>query len=773
MFRELTSRGIAVPDGFATTTEGYWSHLEHKGLKDRVTHLIRELDPNDVADLKRVSKEIRSSIVAEELPAELSTQIAQAYSDLCSQYGPELEVAVRSSATSEDLPTASFAGQQETYLNISGEKSLIDACKRCFASLFTERAISYRAQRGINHMQVGISVGIQKMVRSDLACSGVLFTLDPDTGFADLVLVTSVYGLGEPLVQGRVTPDEFLIFKPTLRQGFRAIITRRIGSKKIKMISSPQIGGATQTVAVSESAQSKLSLTDDEALTLAEWGCIIEEHYSALHERKTPMDIEWAKDGVDGKLYVVQARPETVVSQRTPNLFKSYQLKEKGKQIVSGRAVGQRIGQGQARILSDISEMEQFQANEVLVTTHTDPDWEPLMKVARAIVTDSGGRTSHAAIVSRELGIPCIVGATGATQKIQTGQEITVSCAEGDAGIVYEGLLPFEKSELDAQEIPKTITKIALNIGEPEQAYALSFLPNDGVGLARIEFIINSIIRIHPRALLDFDHLTDTQLKRQIADLTSAYPDKGEYFTTKLSEGVAQIASAFYPKPVIVRMSDFKSNEYAKLIGGELFEPKEENPMIGWRGASRYYHREYQACFALECEAMRRVFHVFGLKNLILMIPFCRDTTEAQKVVALMGEFGIDRREIPLYAMCEIPSNIILAADFLDIFDGFSIGTNDLTQLVLGVDRDSSVIADLFNEQNQAVKQVVQEVIEVARKKGKYIGICGDAPSTYPEFAQFLVECGIGAISVSPDVAATTRIAVAQYEAALDARRRS
>lgn len=765
MHRSLSSKGVDVPNGFSITAYAYKYLLEKAGVEDEIKETLSGLDVSDMKNLQEKGRKVRDIIRNCSFPAKLKVEIAAAYQKLCEQYGENVDVAVRSSATAEDLPTASFAGQQETYLNIKGEEHLIEACKKCFASLFTNRAISYREDKGFDHFKVYLSIGVQKMVRSDLANSGVMFSIDTESGFRNVVFITAAYGLGENVVQGAVNPDEYYVFKPTLKKGFKPIIARSVGEKKIKMIYTEEGNKTTKNVDVPVNERKKLVLSDKEVITLAEWACIIEDHYSEKHGKYTPMDMEWAKDGESGKLFVVQARPETVQSQKNVNVLRTYELKEKGSVVCQGRSVGDRIGQGKAKVIMDVGEISDFKKGQVLVTDMTDPDWEPIMKIASAIVTDRGGRTCHAAIVSRELGIPCIVGTNDATQNIKSGQEVTVSCAEGEIGNVYKGLLKFNVNEVDLKKMPETKTKIMMNVGNPYEAFEFSFTPNQGVGLAREEFIINAYIKIHPKALIGYGKIKDEKIKNKIDDLTFNYRDKKQFFIDKLAEGIGMIAAAFYPKKVIVRMSDFKSNEYANLIGGKDYEPEEDNPMIGWRGASRYYS-DYKDAFALECRAMRKVREEMGLENVVLMIPFCRTVEEGKKVLKVMEENGLKRgkNNLKIYAMCEIPSNIILAEEFLKVFDGFSIGTNDLTQLTLGLDRDSELVASIYDERNKAVKELVSRVIKIANKKKKYIGICGDAPSTYPEFAQFLVKCGIQSISLSPDAVVKTTLKIAEME---------
>jgi pyruvate,water dikinase len=767
MLQQLSPKGIGVPDGFATTAHAYRYFIEIAGLEEKLRRLFADLDVEDVLNLRQVGKQARSLILQTPFPDELQEAIVQGYQNLCERYGADTDVAVRSSATAEDLPDASFAGQQETYLNVHGAKGVLEACHKCFASIFTDRAISYRQIKGFDHFEVALSVGVQKMVRSDLASSGVMFSIDTETGFKDAALITAAYGLGENVVQGAVNPDEFLVFKPTLKQGFRPILEKRLGTKEIKMIYD--LGGSkfTKNVSVPPEQRHQFTLTDDEILTLAQWACEIEDHYSNVRGTYTPMDIEWAKDGITNQLFIVQARPETVQSQKTKNVLRNYELNERSTVLVKGRAVGEMIGQGKARVILDVHKIDQFQPGEVLVTNRTDPDWEPIMKRASAIVTNQGGRTCHAAIIAREMGIPAIVGCGNATTLLQTGQEITVSCAEGEEGRVYSGLLPFEVKEVALENLPRTRTQILMNVGNPEEAFSLSALPNDGVGLARMEFIIANHIQAHPLALLHFDQLDDELARYKINELTAEYEDKAQFFVDKLAHGIGTIAAAFYPKPVIVRMSDFKSNEYANLLGGRQFEPHEENPMIGWRGASRYYDDRYRDGFALECQAMKRVRDNMGLTNVILMIPFCRTPEEGKCVLAEMAKHGLVKGEngLQVYVMCELPSNVVSADEFSEVFDGFSIGSNDLTQLTLGLDRDSSLVARLFDERSNAVKRMIKQAIATAKQQHRKIGICGQAPSDYPEFARFLVEQGIDSISLNPDSVLKTLLEIAAVEA--------
>jgi len=772
MTRQLAPKGIRIPNGFATTARAYRRFLEVNGLDLKLRQLFAGLSVEDLKQLHDVGSQARAFILEASFPEDLEHAIRDAYARLCEEYGPNTDVAVRSSATAEDLPEASFAGQHETYLNIHGIEAVLFSCKKCFASIFTDRAFYYRQSHGFDHLAVSLSIGIQKMVRSDLACSGVMFSIDTETGFENAVLINASYGLGENIVQGAVNPDEFMVFKPTLKQGFRPIISKSAGTKETKLVYD--IGGSksTKNVPVPPSDRKKLALNDEEVLELARWACLIEDHYSAVNGKHTPMDMEWAKDGVTGQMFIVQARPETVQSRKKKLVLRTYRLKSAGKRLVSGHSVGEAIGAGKTRLILDAHRMSEFQNGEILVTDKTDPDWEPIMKKASAIVTNQGGRTCHAAIIARELGIPAIVGTEKATGVLKTGQEITVSCAEGEIGYVYNGILPFEISELPLDQIPKPHTQILMNIGNPEDAFSLADIPVDGVGLARLEFIIANHIQAHPMALVHFDKLTDPQAKAQLAELTSLYDDKPRYFVDKLAQGVAMIAAAFYPKPVIVRLSDFKTNEYAHLLGGQQFEPVEDNPMIGWRGASRYYHDRYREGFALECRAMKMVREEMGLTNVILMIPFCRTVNEGRAVLAEMAKHGLERgkKGLEIYVMCEIPSNVILADEFFQVFDGFSIGSNDLTQLTLGLDRDSQMLAALFDERNEAVRRMIQLAINAAKRNSKKIGICGQAPSDYPEFARFLVEQGIDSISLNPDSVLKVLVDVATTERKLEAR---
>lgn len=753
LFRELTTQGVNAVDGFSTTSHAYEVLLETGGLRKRLKELLKGLDVNDVDELARVGAEARRLMLETPFPPEVEAAIRDAYERLGERIGKKsFEVAVRSSATAEDLPDASFAGQQDTILNVRGDARLIEACHECYASLWTDRAISYRTAKGFDHFDVALSIGIQPMVRSDAACSGVMFTLDTESGFRDAVVINGAWGLGEAVVQGMTTPDEWIVFKPTLKQGFRPIVTRKLGVKEVKMVFADD-GSGTQVRDVVESQRKRLCLAGFEVLQLAKWACAIEDHYSKIAGRSQPMDIEWAKDGVTGELYILQARPETVHTQQDNNYIETYSLTGiHGAPLSSGVAVGNRIGHGKAHVLLDASKLNSFKEGEILVTSSTDPAWEPIMKKASAIVTERGGRTCHSAIISRELGIPCIVGTGDATEKVKGGTDITVSCAEGDVGNVYYGKIDFEvkRHKISSDERPRT--QIMMNVGDPDHAFNVSRLPNDGVGLARLEFIINNHIGIHPMALVNYPRLRNREDVQLITERILE-EDPKEFFVRSLAEGIGRIAAAFYPKPVIVRMSDFKSNEYAMLIGGAEFEPHEENPMLGFRGASRYYDDRYKAGFRLECLAMQRVREDMGLTNVKAMIPFCRTVAEGEKVIALMAEHGLKQGEndLEIYAMCELPANVVFADEFLQVFDGYSIGSNDLTQLALGLDRDSEMVAHLFDERDGAVMKMVAMAIDAARRNGKKIGICGQAPSDYPEFADFLVERGINSISLNPD----------------------
>ena len=753
MYQALSGEGVLVPNGFATTAQAYRDYLAHNDLETRIREALTQLDVDDVDALATTGAQIRGWIVDAELPPRLASEIGAAYAEMSAEYGADTDVAVRSSATAEDLPDASFAGQQETYLNIRGQEHLLRTCKRVLASLFTDRAIHYRVDKGFEHMSIALSIGVQKMVRSDIGASGVMFTLDTESGFRDVVMVTSAYGLGENVVQGAVNPDEFLVFKPTLEQGRRPIIRRHLGEKAIKMIytSDPVTAEATRNVAVKKEQQQRFSISDDEVLQLARYATVIERHYSARAGKPRPMDIEWARDGVSGELFIVQARPETVHSVRTDAFHEIYHLKERGKVLTQGKSVGAKIGAGRARIILEAAHMHDLLPGEVLVTDITDPDWEPVMKIASAIVTNRGGRVCHAAIVARELGIPAVVGTGDANHSIEDGQEVTVSCVEGDSGFVYEGLLPYSSEQVDLSNLQQPQTNIMLIVGNPVQALEFAAFPNDGVGLARLEFIINNSIGIHPRAVLEHSHLPD-DIQQQIASRSAGYASPRDFYINRLAEGVGTIAAAFYPKPVIVRMSDFKSNEYAALLGGADFEPHEENPMLGFRGASRYYSAAFAECFALECAAMKKVREEMGLDNLELMIPYARTVDEVQQVMEMMARQGLRRGEngLQIKLMCEVPANALLASQFLEHCDGFSIGSNDLTQLTLGVDRDSGLLG-AYDERNEAVTLLMGMAIDACQAAGKYVGICGQAPSDFPEITRWLVQQGIESISLNPD----------------------
>jgi pyruvate,water dikinase len=772
MYRELTPQGVKVPEGFAVTADAYRRFLRENRLDLDIATILQGLDPRSVDELRRRGALVRETILSASLPTDVAAAISGAYGQLCGDDTRPVDVAVRSSATAEDLPDASFAGQQETYLNVQGTAAVLHAVKRCFASLFTDRAISYRMDKGYGDLDVALSVGVQRMVRSDLACSGVLFTIDPETGFRDAVVINAAYGLGENVVQGSVNPDEYCVFKPTLRQGHRPILRKIPGTKEFKLIYDVGGGRMVKNVPVSTEDRARFAINDDEILTLARWGCVIEDHYSARRGRPTPMDIEWAKDGINGELFVVQARPETVHSQKQPGLAKVYRLAERGAVLARGHSVGDSIAAGPARVLNGAHELARVQPGDVLVTDKTDPDWEPVMKKVVAIVTNRGGRTCHAAIVSRELGVPAVVGTETGTEHIQDGQFVTVSCAEGEVGTVYNGNLPFDVRTLDLSGMERPRTKVMMNIGNPDEAFALSATPNDGVGLAREEFIISSYIKVHPMALVNYRDL-DPRVKAQVDAATQGYgPDhKPQFFVDKLAEGAAVIAAAFYPKDVILRLSDFKTNEYANLIGGRAFEPLEDNPMIGFRGASRYYDPRYRDGFALECLAVKKIRDEMGLRNLKVMVPFCRTVEEGRRVQEEMAKHGLRRGEdaLEVYVMCEIPSNVILAEQFAEIFDGFSIGSNDLTQLTLGVDRDSEIIAHVFDERDEAVKRLIATAIRTARGAGRKIGICGQAPSDYPDFAEFLVQQGIDSVSLNPDSVLKTTAAILGAEKAMGA----
>jgi len=768
MIRNLGKKGVNVPSGFAITAEAYKYVVEKAGIGQKIKDTLADLDTHDMENLAEKGEKIRNLIAHSPCPKELDEEIRLCYRKMEQRFGNNVDVAVRSSATAEDLPTASFAGQQTSYLNVRGEGDLLERVMDCFASLFTNRAISYRVDKGFNHLNVYLAVGVQKMIRSDLACSGVMFSIDTDSGFRDVVYITAAYGLGENVVQGIVDPDQFYVFKPTLGEGFRPIVEKKLGTKDRKLVYMRHGSGAEQKeVKVEE--QRQFALNDDEILVLARWACIIEEHYGL------PMDIEWAKDGTSGELFVVQARPETVHSQVDLTSLRTYVLGERGKLLLRGEPVGTKIGQGAVCVIEDSSEIQKFKKGQVLVADMTDPDWEPIMKIANGIVTNKGGRTCHAAIVSRELGVPCVISTGNGTEVLKEIKEVTIDCSGGE-GRIYEGRLKYRIDEVEVTKLPRPKTRIMMNFGIPGGAFVQSQIPNDGVGLAREEFIINSYIGIHPMALIEYDELkkaasNDEKLAkviREIDEKSAAYEDKRGFFIDNLAMGIAKIAAGFYPNDVIVRFSDFRTNEYANLIGGYRYEPKERNPMIGWRGASRYYDERFKPAFGLECQAIKKVRDEMGLTNVKVMVPFCRTPEEGRKVIQAMEEFGLKQRRngLEVYVMCEIPSNVILAEEFADVFDGFSIGSNDLTQLTLGLDRDSELVAHIFDERNEAVKRLVKQVIHAAHrhKPRRKVGICGQAPSDFPEFADYLVECGIDSMSLNPDVVLATRLNIAEVE---------
>jgi len=755
MYRSLSGEGVRVPDGFAITADAYRHVLEEADALGRLHDALDGLEPTDVDDLARRGARARAIVYDAGLPPDLAAEILAGYRNLQAEYGEDVGLAVRSSATAEDLPTASFAGQQETFLNIRGEEHLLDACRKCFASLFTDRSIHYRIDEGFDQFQVALSIGVMKMVRSDLASSGVLFTLDTESGFRDVVFVTGSYGLGENIVQGAVDPDEFYVHKPSLVSGHRAVLRRLLGAKAIHMVlADGESGATTRNEATPEADRDRFCLDDAEVLELADTALRIEAHFGR------PMDIEWAKDGTDGKLYIVQARPETVVSQRRPSVLETYVLDHRGEVVIEGRSVGERIASGTARVIGRTDQLDEFRPGEVLVADTTTPDWEPVMKTAAAIITNRGGRTCHAAIIARELGIPAVVGTGDATSVVRGGDPVTVSCAEGGVGVVYRGEIDFEvrREEVDPA---RPVTEIMINLGNPDLAFSTSFLPCDGVGLARMEFIVSESIRAHPMALLHPDRVGDPDTRAALAKLVRGYVSGEQFFVQRLSEGIGTIAAAFWPKPVVVRMSDFKTNEYADLLGGSDFEPEEANPMLGFRGASRYAHPAYAEGFALECAAMRRVRGEMGLTNVVLMLPFVRRVEEARQVIDRMAELGLRRGEdgLEVYAMCEIPNNVVLIDRFAEYFDGFSIGSNDLTQLTLGVDRDSEIVAFDYDERDEGVKEMIRLAVEGCRRNHIHSGLCGQAPSDYPEMAEFLVELGIDSMSLNPDsVIKTTRL---------------
>ena len=784
MFSKLSKNGISVPDGFALTIKVYWHYLKTNKIDKKLKEIFKDFNPKSIESLQKTGKLSRKFIMKGEIPKDLKREIINGYRKLGKKYGQNPTVAVRTSGVAEDTATASFAGQFETYLNVFGEENVLEAVKKSIASTFTDRAIAYREEKGFSQLKLGLSVGVQKMVRSDLASAGIIFTLDTESGFRDVVIINSIFGVGEMIVKGKVTPDQFCVFKPTLRltQGklYKPIIVKNLGRKDNKYIFDKK--GGLKEVAVPQNERTKFSLNDEEVLKLAEWATIIEEHYGK------PQDIEWAKDGKTGELFIVQSRPETVFTPKEAKFYEEYQIKTKKKKpILTGIAIGNKIGQGKIHIIEDVSKISEFKKGEVLVTKMTDPDWVSIFPLVSAIVTDEGGKTCHSAIVSRELGLPCIVGTKRATQILKTGEEVTVDCTSGSEGRIFSGKIPYEIKRYELKKIPKLKTKIMINIGAPDIAFKTSFLPNEGVGLARIEFILAEKIRIHPLALYHYQQIKNKKIKAEIDELTFGYKDKKQYFIDKLAEGISQIAAAFYPKPVIVRLSDFKTSEYAALIGGSAFEPQESNPMLGWRGASRYYDEKFRPAFEMECQAIKKSREVFGLKNIWAMVPFCRTPEEGKKVLDLMAKNGLVRRSslseggikkklssfakatedddnLKIIVMCEIPSNVILADKFLEIFDGMSIGSNDLTQLVLGLDRDSAQVAKVGDERNEAVKEMIAKVIQECKKRKKYCGICGQAPSDYLEFAEFLVKEGIESISLNPDTVIKTILTVAKTE---------
>ena len=767
LYSTLASEGVAVPNGFAVTADAYRDALFRPGVANELHRLLDGLDKRKIKQLAATAAKAREIIYKAMDTEPLRKQIVDAYRALERGSGTGIAVAVRSSATAEDLPTASFAGQHESFLNVRGAKDLFEACRRCFASIFTDRAISYRIDNSFDHFKVALSVAVMKMVRSDLAASGVVFTLDTEFGFRDVVFVTGCYGLGETIVQGQVDPDEFYVHKPTLKQGFRCVLRRRLGGKQIRMTYG-RVGGSrtTRIRAVPSAERERFCISDTEVLSLAEFAVRIEEHYSKDAGTARPMDIEWAKDGSDGKLYIIQARPETVASQRSPDVFEAYTLKERGPVIVTGRAVGEKIASGRTRRIATARDLAAFKPGEILVAPATSPDWEPVMKIAAGVVTDKGGRTCHAAIVARELGIPAVVGATHATEKLKTGTNVTISCAEGEIGSVYQGKVAFDVTRTSVSELRQPRTPIMVNVGTPEMAFRVAMQPQAGVGLARMEFIISEHIGVHPMALLKPKKITSAKAKAAIARLVRNYQCPADFFIERLAEGVGTIAAAFYPKPVIVRLSDFKTNEYASLLGGEAFEPKEENPMLGFRGASRYTHPAYAEGFALECAALRRVREKMGLSNLRIMVPFCRTVEEGRRVIATMGSNGLKRGDggLEVYVMCEIPNNVIQIDAFSELFDGFSIGSNDLTQLTLGVDRDSDIVAFDFDERDPGMLEMFRQAVVGAKRNGRHVGICGEAPANYPEIARYLTQLGIDSISVNPASVFRTMAAVLEAE---------
>ncbi|MBZ9571892.1 phosphoenolpyruvate synthase [Patescibacteria group bacterium] len=757
MFSELSKKGVQVPDGFALTSVAFWHFLKENKIDKKLKEIFAKFNPKSIKSLQKTGRTARNLILKAKFPEDFKKEILKAYKELSKRYNEKnVDVAVRSSGTCEDIPEASFAGQFETFLNVAGPENLLKAIKKCLASLFNDRAIAYKEEKGFSHLKIALSVGVQKMVRSDLASAGIIFTLDTETGFPNVVLINSIFGAGEMIVKGKITPDEFYVFKPTLKRGFKSIIVKNLGRKTKKYIYGKE--GGLKEINVPQKDQQKFSLTDKEIIKLAQWSLIIEDHYSEKAKKWMPQDIEWAKDGKLGQLFIVQSRPETVHAPKIGKIYEEYEIKTKKKPILTGIAIGNKIGQGRVKVIPDVSKIHLFKKEEVLVTKMTDPDWVPIMRLASAIVTNEGGKTAHAAIVSRELGIPCIVGAKTATKVLKTDQAITVDCTQGLNGRIFLGKIPFEIKRYDLKKIPRLKTKIMINIGAPDIAFKISFLPNSGVGLARIEFILAEKIRIHPLALYHFRKLKNKKLKKKIEEITTGYKDKREYFINKLAEGISQIASAFYPKPVIVRLSDFKTNEYKNLIGGEIFEREEANPMLGFRGACRYIDKSFQPAFEMECKALKRAREVFGLKNIWAMVPFCRTVKEGKEVLDLMAKNGLEkgRDGLKVIVMCEIPSNVILAEKFLEIFDGMSIGSNDLTQLSLGMDRDNAQIAKISDERDLTIKKMVRKVIRLCNLKKKYCGICGQAPSDFPEFAEFLLKERIESMSLNPDTVIKT-----------------
>jgi len=764
MYNALVPKGVNTLDGFALTTNFYWEYMKANGLDKTLVDIFKGLDAKSIKSIQEIGKKCREAVLASSFPENLKKELFDNYAKMAEKYGPDPDVAVRTSGVAEDRPNASFAGQFETYLNVRGNEAIQKAVVESIISTFTDRAIAYRDEKEIGQMEFGLSIGVYKMIRSDLASAGIMFTLDTETGFDKVILINSIWGLGELIVKGRITPDEFYVHKPTLAQGYNSIIVKNLGRKTIKYVYSPK--GGLKEAPVKKEAQLIYSLTDEEVITLAKWAVIVEEHYTKKFGKWMPQDLEWAKDGESGKLYIVQSRPETVQIAKSANVIEEYQLETTKEPIVVGTAIGEKIGSGKVKVIEDVSKISEFQKGDVLVTKMTDPDWVPVMRIASAIVTDEGGKTCHAAIVSRELGVPAIVGSETATKVLKKVKEVTVDCSSGSTGKVFSGIIPFKINKHDLSSLPEIKTKIMMNIGDPRSAFKASFLPNSGVGLAREEFIIAEKIKVHPMALYDYEKIKDKKLKKQIAEITVEHKDKKDFFIKELAEGIAQIAAAVYPKEIIVRFSDFKTNEYNNLVGGKLYEAEEPNPMMGFRGASRYISPKYQPAFLMECEAIKRVRDVFGLKNVDVMIPFCRTLDEGRKVVETMASAGLTREKegVKIFVMCEIPANVILAEQFLEIFDGFSIGSNDLTQLTLGLDRDNGTISYIADERNGAVLELIEEAVRVCKAKGKYIGICGEAPSNYPDFAEFLVDLGIESMSLNPNVVLKTHLIVAEKE---------